>query len=185
MWRVQSFNQRMQPLSTAHDPPYDPASHEASIMKLLDARTMALDLMAQHKLTGRWRFQFDNAKKRCGMCSYRKKTIQLSRFFVRLNDEATVRNTILHEIAHALTGPGHGHDWTWKRQAKAIGCTGERCTEAVTVQGPYVAACACKVTYGHRKPKYLGVRNAYTCTHKCKQDVTWEHNRGQYATAGS
>ena len=36
-----------------------------------------------------------------------------------------IKNTVLHEIAHALT-PGHNHDHVWQAKAVSIGCDGER-----------------------------------------------------------
>ncbi len=37
-----------------------------------------------------------------------------------------MRNTILHEIAHALTGHKAGHNAEWRNMAIAIGCDGQR-----------------------------------------------------------
>jgi predicted SprT family Zn-dependent metalloprotease len=115
--------------------------------------------MNQHGLTNiGWRFEFDNAKRRFGCCSYRTKTISLSKELVKLNDEPRVQNTILHEIAHALVGKNHGHDNVWKQKALEIGCDGNRCyTEENTniVKGKYVATCPkCNHVHNkHRKPK--------------------------------
>ena len=40
-------------------------------------------------------------------------------------DKDQINDTILHEIAHALVGPGNGHNLKWKKKAKEIGCTGK------------------------------------------------------------
>ena len=45
---------------------------------------------------------------------------------MRLYDEAEVRETILHEIAHARVGASHGHDAVWQAEARRIGSTGRR-----------------------------------------------------------
>lgn len=37
------------------------------------------------------------------------------------------RGTLLHELAHLLVGPGHGHDRAWKVMCLKLGGTGERC----------------------------------------------------------
>ena len=76
-----------------------------------------------------WRFGgFDRAKTRCGVTKYDSKSISLSCYYIAKTEvsEENVRNTILHEIAHALT-PGHHHDAIWQEKALAIGCNGERC----------------------------------------------------------
>ena len=46
-----------------------------------------------------------------------------------------VRDTILHEIAHALVGPGHGHDAVWKRKCREVGARPERCGQADMPEG--------------------------------------------------
>ena len=43
-----------------------------------------------------------------GTCSYVKKTIYLAKWYTELNDESEVRDTILHEIAHALSYERYG-----------------------------------------------------------------------------
>ena len=59
-------------------------------------------------------FQFDNAKRRAGCCSYRRKRISLSKYFVEHNSKKEVMNTILHEVAHAMAGYEAGHGPKWK-----------------------------------------------------------------------
>ena len=128
-------------------------------MNLFKARELAIELMDKHGLLDlRWSFEFDNAKRRFGCCDYRAKTISLSKSLVELNTEESVKNTILHEIAHALVGRGQGHNNVWKRKAIEIGCDGNRCysSENTTiVQGKYQATCPkCNhVHHKHRNPK--------------------------------
>ncbi len=134
-------------------------------MELKKAQELAIKLMDAYGLIDDgWTFRFDNSKRRFGVCSYLKKTptingrIGLSKYLVVLNDEKAVRNTILHEIAHALT-VGHHHDAVWVAKAKEIGCDGTRCynpDELETLKLKYVANCPkCeKVFYKQRRPKY-------------------------------
>jgi len=123
-------------------------------MILEEAQKLAIELMDKHGLLDlRWYFKFDNAVRRFGCCKHRLKTITLSKKLVALNDEAQVRDTILHEIAHALVGPGHGHDYIWKAKALAIGCNGERCYSSKTVTQPeakYKAVCT-KCGHVHKR----------------------------------
>lgn len=73
-----------------------------------------------------WRFSINTNRSRLGVCRYRGKSIEISQFHLT-SDDREIRNTLLHEIAHALVGPGHGHGPVWKAKAREIGCTGERC----------------------------------------------------------
>jgi hypothetical protein len=58
--------------------------------------------MREHQLLPKWSFQFDSAKLAFGKCNFTDRVISLSRHLVELNNEAEVRDTVLHEIAHAL-----------------------------------------------------------------------------------
>lgn len=98
-------------------------------MDLNLAKKMAIELMTEHRVPTNWVFRFDRGRRRFGCCNYTKTTISLSHHLVRLNSEERVKNTILHEIAHALC-PGAHHGPAWVRTAKSIGCTGERCYTA-------------------------------------------------------
>jgi len=125
-------------------------------MKLQDAKNLAIELMDKHGLLeNRWHFQFDNAKRRFGRCSFRLQVISLSKHLVELNDEARVKNTILHEIAHALVGARQGHNHVWRRKAIEIGCDGERCYSSDEVEKPeskYIAECSgCGRTHNRHK----------------------------------
>jgi predicted SprT family Zn-dependent metalloprotease len=128
-------------------------------MELIKAKKLANDLMTEHELIKLgWRFEFDNAKRRFGCCNYTLKLITLSKSLTELNDEARVKNTILHEIAHALVGSGNGHNHVWRKKALEIGCDGKRCYSIKTVTTPkskYEAVCKkCNhVHKRHRKPK--------------------------------
>ena len=127
-------------------------------MELQSAQALAQSLLNQYGLLA-WTFKFDNAVKRFGQCSYRSKTISLSKPLVLLNSEAEVKHTILHEIAHALVGTGHGHNQTWVRTAKSIGCNGNRCyssDEVVTPPMKYTLHCTTcgRDTQRARRPRF-------------------------------
>ncbi len=57
-----------------------------------------------------------------GLCSHKDKCIILNAHHVDQHPEKELRNTILHEVAHAIVGPGHAHDEVWAAKAKEIGC---------------------------------------------------------------
>jgi hypothetical protein len=75
-----------------------------------------------YKLTD-WQVEINNTKRTLGMCCHSSKTIKMSKaFFTHMKYEDII-DTILHEIAHALVGPGHGHGEVWKAMAVRLGCT--------------------------------------------------------------
>lgn len=136
-------------------------------MKLTQAQTMARELMSEHGVARDWKFSFDNAKKRFGRCSHQKRTIQLSAPITLLNDEAAVKDTILHEVAHALAGPGQGHNSVWKACCRQVGANPERCydtADVVSPASPWKYQCPkCGVEAPvYRRPKQ-NARTAYAC----------------------
>lgn len=124
-------------------------------MNLLEAKTLAINLMQKHDLKG-WSFNWNNRKRSFGVCNYTKKQILLSKVLTPHLEIEAVTNTILHEIAHALVGAGHGHNRVWRAKAIEIGCNGERCSNHKTdIKAKYEAECdGCGHTHkAHRKPK--------------------------------
>lgn len=123
-------------------------------MELEGARRMATALMAEHGLAG-WRLVLDNAKTRAGVCRPARREIGLSRAITALHTEAEVRDTVLHEIAHALVGAHHGHDAVWRAKALEIGSTGRRCVDTASARppAPWTGTCpAGHTTTRHRRP---------------------------------
>ncbi len=132
-------------------------------MELMAAHRLATDLMAQHGL-GDWTFRFDNARARFGACRYQTRQITVSRHLARLCSEAEVRNTVLHEVAHALVGRVHGHDDVWRRTALAIGSDGRRTDDGpLGAEGRWTGRCpAGHVVHRHRRPSR--VMSCSTCS---------------------
>nr|WIL04088.1 zinc metallopeptidase SprT-like protein [Cedratvirus lena] len=99
-----------------------------------------------------WIVKFGAGKRMAGCCKYSKKQIVLSREYVQNVPRDSILNTLLHEIAHALT-PGHKHDSVWKAKAIQIGCTGERCHNHVFSEAKYTLTCTkgCFSSPRHRK----------------------------------
>lgn len=106
------------------------------------AQTEARNLLREHGLdVAGWTFKFDNAVRRGGACHYKTKHISVSRKLVPMWSEEEVRDTILHEVAHAMAGHAAGHGPQWRRIATSIGCTGDRTHSNVTVTKPYAQVC--------------------------------------------
>jgi predicted SprT family Zn-dependent metalloprotease len=114
-------------------------------MNLTKALTLANDLMREHGLAQKgWYFNFDRSVRRFGACHYNQRKITLSEKLTAINDESHVRNTLLHEIAHALAGHKAGHGPQWVATAKMLGCDGQRLYDGnvvTTVSRKYTGTC--------------------------------------------
>ena len=82
----------------------------------------ARGLMDEHGL-GEWTFAFLEAERRLGDCNYAERVIRIGRTHALDASDAEIRDTILHEIAHALAGPEARHGALWKATARRIGAT--------------------------------------------------------------
>jgi len=75
-----------------------------------------------------WTFVWDNkAVRRYGQCRYGSKEIGVTKKLVAINKISDSEDVVLHEIAHALVGRGHGHDGSWKIMCRKVGAVPERC----------------------------------------------------------
>ncbi|WP_178132584.1 SprT-like domain-containing protein [Limnoglobus roseus] len=125
-------------------------------------RELAEGRMKRHGLAG-WQFGFNANVRRAGVCKYPTQTrpgrIELSRHFIAHNSADEVLDTVLHEIAHAIVGPNHGHDAAWKAKCVEIGARPERCYghHIVMPNGRWQAVCpgCSKVFDRHRRPKQM------------------------------
>lgn len=124
---------------------------------------LALDLMAKHGLFEQgWYFAWDRAVKRFGCCNWTKRRLSLSRVLAPTCTPEEIRNTILHEIAHALAGhqQGDSHGWMWRQTAIRIGARPERCMDVsnkVMPKARYTLVCPnCGIeSPRHRKTKKM------------------------------
>ncbi len=82
------------------------------------------ELTLQYPFLESWEISFDSAKKRAGICKINTKEISFSINHIENNDIETIKDTILHEFAHAIayhlySDSGHGKHW--KLVARQIG----------------------------------------------------------------
>ncbi len=143
---------------------------------------LARQLMAQYGLND-WIFGFNRRKRDMGICYAphrgRPGRIQLSIYYVHKNSEADIRDTILHEIAHALVGQPHGHDDVWKAKCIEIGANPTRCGKAEMPVGNWRAICpGCQVKFHrHRRPKRLTGSYCRNCG-PVKGQIVWKWGDG-------
>ena len=133
--------------------------------------------MEEHGLFDKlWHFDFESCKRSLGRCHYHIKKITLSKWYAELNEEDDVEDTILHEIAHALSfirygRKGKGHGTLWKLVCREIGASPERLHKGI-LEYPdnhykYIDDCLCGDTY--RRHRISKNRN-YRCP-KCRQPL--------------
>lgn len=131
------------------------------------ATWLARDLMDSYGLAS-WGFAFDRAKTRHGQCDYTNQRITLSSYFVELNEEPLVRETILHEIAHAIAGSSAGHGPRWQALARNLGVRPVARKASTMPKGRYKGVCSCGYPHNlHRMPK-----RSYYCQ-TCRDTIRW------------
>ena len=117
-------------------------------------RRWAAALITLHLDPG-WRFTFDNAKTRAGLCNYTTQTISVSRILASRYDDDEIHQVLLHEVGHAIAGPRAGHGPRWKSIAGDLGYEGARLHDGAIADelAPWVGACpAGHVHYRYRRP---------------------------------
>ena len=140
-------------------------------MDVEDATRMAQRLLELHGLDD-WTLVLDRAKTRAGICRYGTRQIGLSRPLTLLHDEAQVRDTVLHEIAHALAGPRAQHGPRWRATALRVGANPQRCVpaDAPRVPGPWVGRCPA----GHERTRHRRPTRVESCS-RCLPRFCLDH----------
>ena len=115
-------------------------AHRLREERVESIRSTAENLLQKYGLK-KWRFKFDHSTRRAGCCHYRERLISISLNLACNASIADIRDTILHEIAHALVGRKHHHNAVWKTKAKEIGCSGERCHRLEFSPPRYTVTC--------------------------------------------
>lgn len=87
---------------------------------------IATDMLINHNL-GDWKFIWNNrtSNKTWGICKYKPKEIHLNKKYALVETEENVIDTIIHEVAHALT-KGDEHGELWKAKCRELGCRDEQ-----------------------------------------------------------
>jgi len=115
-------------------------------MNKLRATQLAVTLITHH-LPKEWKFEWNKRKSALGICNFTRKKIYLSEYFVSRIPDEQVKDTILHEIAHALADIeyGHrGHGWQWKRVCVRIGANPKRTHDGEVSNPNYRYKIKCK-----------------------------------------
>lgn len=154
------------------------AQRESAHAQLESVRAQAEALIAAHLPGGGWSFGFDNARTRAGQCDFGRARITLSRHLAVRADGDTVEQVLLHEIAHALTGPRAAHNATWRATARRLGYRGSRLHDGPIAAdlAPWVGRCPA----GHEHVRYRRPNRPTSCA-RCARSydpanaIRWEH----------
>lgn len=158
-------------------------------MDVINGEALALLHMEEHGLFDEcWHFDFEDCKRSLGRCHYYKKKITLSKWYVELNTEDDVEDTILHEIAHALSWirygrEGKGHGKLWKKICREIGATPKRLHKGILKYPDnhykYVDTCACGTTYKRHR---ISKGRKYRCP-KCREPLFNSKEKKEWLSA--
>ena len=131
-------------------------------------RQITIDLLKQHDLYGKVTLKFGSARSQLG--SYRAghrngvpvRIFTVSMALALVNSEEELRDTVLHEIAHAIAGISAGHGPEWKSVARRIGATPK-------------ATCTCGQSF-KRERLAAGKRYCTPCYNKgLREELVWVH----------
>lgn len=161
---------------------------------MTSALALARNLMTQHGF-GHLKLTVSNTKRTLGRCFYKydfsqrkhvADRIDLSRVWMSRVDEDQVRDTVLHELAHAVAGHAAGHGPEWKAAARRLGANPKRTSdlpsdfvlEVKQEVSNYKAVCTnekCGNTYFFHRLTENWKRGRYRCA-KCKGAFKVFHN---------
>ena len=139
---------------------------------LTRVRVWADALIQLHLDPTRWTFDFDNAKRRAGQCNYSKHRITVSRYLAPRFDDDEMYQILLHEVAHALAGPGAGHGPRWKSIARELGYEGGR-THTGEIAHEY-ATWVGRCPAGHEHVRFRRPTRSVSCG-RCSRGYSDEH----------
>jgi predicted SprT family Zn-dependent metalloprotease len=142
-----------------------------SVARVWSTYTLANALLAEHGLTDvarPWTIKLSNSHRNAGVCWHSQHVIELSAPLASIWTEDNSRDTILHEIAHALTNDGHGAEW--RAVCRKIGARPSRCWGRygeAAVPEKYKGTCPKgHVIYRARKTRSMGRMSCGTCSRR-------------------
>ena len=128
-------------------------------------RSAAIDLIDEAMYThlqsrdwfGGWTWGWNTRVTAGAVTKFRGEVIEFSTHYVDAATPEQLLNTVLHEIAHAIVGPGEGHGAYWRSTHIALGGDGSRCHDVQISRDvyPIVADCDCSrgAHYRTRMPR--------------------------------
>ena len=134
--------------------------------------------------------EWDRAKKRAGLVTRNRVTGELlgmsfSRLVWPFMSPQERRNTITHEVAHVLAGPGEGHGAKWRALHRSMGGDGERCGDwevpESVLKSKYIGTCPAghEVGRSRRTSAMDGESSCKRCSRRFSRAhlITWRKVR--------
>lgn len=153
-----------------------------------DVLGFARDALDEHGLTD-WSVRWDRAKRRAGQCRHGSRTISFSRTLAEIYPPSTMKDVVLHEVAHALAGPAHHHDAYWKKVARSLGATPKALLPATlpTPPHPWVGTCGrCGLVKRlHSMPRRVVSCGNCSASFRIDLVLDWSRNGRPTAPTGS
>lgn len=122
-------------------------------MDILQTQKAVYDYLVKHELFDKgWRFKLTRAHLILGTCNYTNKFIGISRYHIQYGTDEEILDTIRHEIAHALVGPGYGHGLIFQAMTRKLGTTSaskKKVTQSSPRQWEMICSC-CGFTIARR-----------------------------------
>lgn len=139
-----------------------------------DIRMLAREELDYYGLP-HWVFRFNSSLVNSGLCDYNKCTIYLSRKYMEHMSDEEICNTILHEIAHALT-PWDKHGRKWKLACEYLGIQPNVTGPVPRLPGKYSAKCSCGNVWYRYNSRCLRQRNYRLCA-DCLEEIIFTKER--------
>ncbi|MBP6043558.1 MAG: SprT-like domain-containing protein [Rhodoluna sp.] len=144
-------------------------------------RALAERKIAEHLDLENWKFEFDSAKRRAGLCNYTEQKIQLSKYHVDIHSVDENMQVVLHEVAHAMAGSEAAHSKVWLATAKRIGYRAEKFTgkEIAQETAPWIGDCPMgHKHYRYRRPKQMVSCALCTKNFDSRYIIRWRKREG-------
>lgn len=108
---------------------------------------LVVDTLKKHGLREKgWTFTVSRGKNILGSCVYKTKTIKISKYLIQLGTDEEVRETVLHEVGHALAGGKAGHGWLWREKCRDVGLMNpKQYSENISYDPPHKITLDCSV----------------------------------------
>jgi len=110
-------------------------------LKLKESILVIEQLLAKNNL-GDWGIKINNNRVVLATTRYNKKTIFYSKHFLMIANYQQIESVTLHEVAHALLGPGEGHNSKFIKMCAKISSNALYACPAVNIPiGRYIVTC--------------------------------------------